>query len=309
MNDTVLLATSTPPVFSSGWRHVALTYQQPYTMLCQGGGFEVKKGDNFNFSRDFSVAMTFSVSDITTEQGLLYKGTGSDNTAPELAMSYRVGVSGGHVTLQFFDAGDKESPLFIGPPITANQFYQLIVVKKADHTLAGADSADPYPSPFDTSDLGTISDQGMGGNASGLQSDSGDITISKIAPAGTSGNTRTLKFLDGIKGGTPKSYDVTMSVREVLSDGTFSPPDWTTVATSQTVADDSGLAIKQTGTSHLLIGAAFADDGTSRALGRAAGEVGNIRNVYVFNSGINRDGIRRDDGTTVESRRPRPTTR
>jgi hypothetical protein len=297
VNDTVLRATSTTPVFSSGWRHVALAYQQPYTMLCQGGGFEVKKGDNFNLSRDFSIAMTFSVSDTTTEQGLLYKGTGSDNTAPELAMSYRVGVSGGNVTLQFFDAGDNESPLFIGPPITANQFYQLIVVKKATTPLAGADSADPYPSPFDTSDLGTISDQGM---SSGLQSDSGDITISKIAPAGTSGNTRTLKFLDGIKGGTPKSYDVTMSVREVLSDGTFSPPDWTTAATSQTVADDSGLAIKQTGTSHLLIGAAFADDGTSRALGRAAGEVGNIRNVYLFNSVINRDGILRDDGTSID---------
>jgi len=300
VNDTVMLATTTPPVFSSGWRHVALAYQQPYTMLCQGGGFEVKKGDNFNVSRDFSVAMTFSVSDVATEQGLLYKGTGSDNTASDLAMSYRVGLSGGHVTLQFFDAGDNESPLFIGPPITANQFYQMIVVKKTTTPLAGADSSDPYPSPFDTSDLGTISDQGMSGHSSGFPSGSGDVTISKIAPAGTSGNTRTLKFLDTIKGGTPKAYDVTISVREVLSDGTFSPPDWVTVATSQTVPDDSGLAIKQTGSSHLLIGAAFADDGSSRALGRAFGEVGNVRNVYLFNSAINRDGISRDDGTSVD---------
>ena len=128
----------------------------------------------------------------------------------------------------------------------------------------------------------------------------GDITISKIAPAGTSGNTRTLQFLDSVKGGTPKAYEVTMSVREVLSDGTFSPPGWTTVATSQTVSDDSGLAIKQTGSSHLLIGAAFADDGSSRALGRGYREAGNIRNVYLFNTAVNRDGIRRDNGTSVD---------
>ena len=58
-------------------------------MLCQGGGFEVKKGSSYNFNRDFSIAMTFSVSDVNTEQGLLYKGTGSDATTPQLSMSYR----------------------------------------------------------------------------------------------------------------------------------------------------------------------------------------------------------------------------
>ena len=92
-------APTTPPVFSSRWRHFALTYEQPYTMLCQGAGFEVKDGTNFNFSRDFSIAMTFSASDVDDEQGLLYKGTGSDNTSPELDMSYRVAVSNGAVTL------------------------------------------------------------------------------------------------------------------------------------------------------------------------------------------------------------------
>src|ERR1700730_6223777 len=109
-------------------------------MLCQCGGFEVKKGDSCNFSRDFSIAMTFSVSDVDTPQGLLYKGTGSDNTPPHLAMSYRVGVSGGHVTLQFFDAGDQESPLFVGPAIAAGQFFQLIIVKKATTPVGAADT-------------------------------------------------------------------------------------------------------------------------------------------------------------------------
>lgn len=299
VNDTVLHGTATPSVSSSGWRHVALTYQQPYTMLCQGGGFEVKKGDSFNFSRDFSIAITFSTSDVSTTQGLLYKGTGSDNTPPHLAMSYRVGVSGGNVTLQFFDAGDQESPLFVGPAITPNQFFQLVIVKKATTPVGAGDTADPYPAPFDISDLGTLADNGMSGHSSGFPSGGGDITISKIAPAGQSANTRSLKFLDSIKNGTPKAYDVTISVREVRAEGTFGA--WDPVHASQTVADDSGLALKQTGFAHLLIGGAFNDDGAALPLGnKATGQVGNIRNVHLFNTAINRDGILRDDGTTVD---------
>jgi hypothetical protein len=299
VNDTVVRTVATPPVFSSGWRHVALTYEQPYTMLCQGGGFEVKKGDNFNFNRDFSVAMTFSVTDVNTSQGLVYKGTGSDNTTPELAMSYRIGVSNGSVTLQFFDADDQESPLFIGPAIQPNQFFQLIVVKKASTPVGQSDGADPYPAPFDTSDLGTLADSGMSSHTSGFPSGGGDFTISKIAPAGQSGNTRSLQFLNSIQNGLPKSYDVTISVRQVNTDGSFGA--WTPVAASHTVAQDSGLAIKNTGFAHLLIGAAFADDGAALPLGNnATGQVGNIRNVYLFNTAINRDGILRSNGSTVD---------
>ncbi len=299
VNDTVLHATSTPPVFSSGWRHVALTYQQPYTMLCQGAGFEVKKGDNFNFNRDFSIAMTFSVSDNNTEQGLLYKGTGSDTTSPQLTMSYRVGVKNGHVTLQFTDAGDQPSPLFQGPAISAGKFFQLIIVKQATTPVNQSGDADPYAAPFDTSDLGTLADSGMSGQSSGFPSGSGNVTISKIAPAGASGSTKTMKFLNSISAAVPKAYQVVMSVREIHTDGTFGA--WSSVSTPQTVTDDSGLAVAQTGTAHLLIGAAFADDGTALPLGnQSAGSAGNIRQVFLFNNAINRAGIRKDDGTVVD---------
>ena len=87
-----MLASGTPPVFSSGWRHFGLTYAQPYVMVFQGAGYEVKEASNFNFSRDFSIAITFSATDVDTSQGLLYKGSGSPNTPPELRMSYRVGI-------------------------------------------------------------------------------------------------------------------------------------------------------------------------------------------------------------------------
>jgi hypothetical protein len=298
INDTVLKATATPPVFSSGWRHVALTYQQPYTMLCQGGGFEVKKGDNYNFNRDFSIAMSFNVSDVNTAQGLVYKGTGSDTTSPQLMMSYRLGVAGGKITLQFTDAGDNESPLITGPTITPDTFFQLIVVKQTTTPANQNGDPDPYAAPFDTSDLGKIADGGMSGHSSGFPSGSGDVTISKIAPAGESGNTRSMKFLQSIATGVPKSYEVVISVREIRTDGTFG--GWDHVATTVVVPDDSGLALKQTGTSHLLLGAAFADDGTALPLGNDSGQVGNIRNVFLFNAAINREGIRRDDGTLVD---------
>jgi len=122
INGTVMQAVTTPPVMSSGWRHFSLTYEQPYTILCKGSGFEVSQASNYNFNRDFSIAMTFSASDVNTTQGLLYKGTGSDNTSPELDMSYRVGISNGAVTLQLFDGSGNESPLFLGPTIQANQY-------------------------------------------------------------------------------------------------------------------------------------------------------------------------------------------
>ena len=73
-------------------------------------GFEVKKGDNYNFNRDFSIAMTFASPTGPLDQGLLYKGTGSDITTPQLSMSYRVGVQAGHVTLQFTDAAGTAQP-------------------------------------------------------------------------------------------------------------------------------------------------------------------------------------------------------
>ena len=44
VNETVLHAVTTPPVFNSGWRHFALTYSQPYVMFMDGAGFEVKTG-------------------------------------------------------------------------------------------------------------------------------------------------------------------------------------------------------------------------------------------------------------------------
>jgi len=298
VNDTVLHAAATPPVFSSGWRHVALTYQQPYTMLCQGGGFEVKKGDNFNFNRDFSIAMTFSVSDVNTEQGLLYKGTGSDTTTPQLSMSYRVGVSGGNVTLQLTDADDTVSPLFIGPPITPGQFFQLVIVKHTTTPAGRDDSADPYAAPFDTTDLGTMTDSGMSGHASSFPSGGGDITISSIKPAGAGANTLTSKFLGNVANPPAKAYNVVISVREVRTDGTFS--DWTSAPTDQPVTGDAGLAVNPTGGAHLLIGATFADDGTARPLGNTSGSVGNIRDVYLFSGAIDRTGIKKDDGTTVD---------
>ena len=49
-------AVTTPPVFSSRWRHFALTYTQPYTMVCQGAGYEVADGTNYRLQRAISAS-------------------------------------------------------------------------------------------------------------------------------------------------------------------------------------------------------------------------------------------------------------
>lgn len=299
INNTVLHAAATPPVFSSGWRHVALAYEQPYTLLCKGAGFEVKKGSSYNFNRDFSIAMTFAVSDVSLDQGLLYKGTASDITTPQLSMSYRVGVSAGNVTLQFTDANNEVSPLFVGPSIANDQFFQMIIVKHTTTPAGRDDSADPYAAPFDTSDLGTINSSGTTGHSSGFPSGGGDITISSVHPAGAGASTRSVQFLNSLASPAQKGYSVVISVRTVNDDGTFGA--WQSVATDHTVTNgDPGLAVNPTGGAHLLIGGAFADDGTAMPLGNGSGAIGNIRQVYLFNGAIDRTGIRKDNGTTVD---------
>ena len=110
---------------------------------------------------------------------------------------------------------------------------------------------------------------GMSGNASGFPSGGGDVTISNIKPAGAGANTRSMQVLGNIANPPAKAYDVTISVREVRTDGTFG--DWTSVPTDQTVTGDAGLAVNPTGGAHLLIGAAFADDGTAMPLGNTSG--------------------------------------
>lgn len=295
INGTVMQAVTTPPVMSSGWRHFSLTYEQPYTILCQGSGFEVSQASNYNFNRDFSIAMTFSASDVNTTQGLLYKGTGSDKTSPELDMSYRVGISNGTVTLQLFDGSGNESPLFLGPTIQANQYYQVIIVKNTATPTGNGGSTDPYASPLDPSAMGNAASSGMNLTSSGFPSGGGDIKISGISPADSGSTLSTLLNNLGSSSTSSQSYNVTISVRTVNADGTFG--SWNPVSTPHSVGSNkAALTVNSTGSAHLLIGSAYDDNGQAIPLGGSSG-VGNIRDVYLFSSAINREGINVNTGT------------
>ena len=125
INNTVMSAQTTPPVLSSGWRHFALTYEQPYVMMFTGAGYEVKQGTNYDFGREFTIVLNFSASDVSTEQGLLYKGTGSDTASPQLNMSYSVAIEDSAVSLAITD-GALNYCKFTGPSVLQkNQFYQV----------------------------------------------------------------------------------------------------------------------------------------------------------------------------------------
>ncbi len=294
INNVVLSASATPPVFSSGWRHFALVYTQPYTMLCQGAGFEVKQATGYNFNRDFSIAMTFSLSDVTTEQGLLYKGTGSDNTSPELSMSYRVSVSGNHVVLSLTD-GTSTIATFTGPEVQPDTFYQLIIVKHTNTMSGSSDSNDPYAPPLDISELTPAMSSGASATTNPPPtSGSGTISFSDIKGNGSS-TPKLNALLTKIGDGVPKSYSVTISVRTIQDDGGFGA--WARTTTSHDVGTDAGLAVNSTGSAHLLIGEAYDDQGQARPLGRPVFAPGHIRNVYLFNGAINQDGIKTIEGT------------
>jgi hypothetical protein len=294
INNTVMQAVTTPPVFSSRWRHVALSYSQPYTIVCQGAGYEVADGTNYDFSGDFSIAMTFAASDVSTYQGLVYKGLGSANTTPANGMSYRVGVHNGAVTLMLVDGDQAISPEFSGPAIEAGKFYQVIVVKQSTTLATGTTGGtDPYDPPFSVSNLAGAATAGGSATVSSLPASGGQISLGGVSQNQNSdGSTTELtNFLKNVNSSPPQgqSYTVTISVREVHDDGT--PGVWVSQATSHDVPDQSGLTQQSSGDAHLLIGAAFDDSGTSIPFG-GPGTTGNIRDLYLFNSAINPLGIR-----------------
>jgi hypothetical protein len=292
INNVVMQAVTTPPVFSSRWRHFALTYQQPYTMVCQGDGYEVADGTNFDVSGDFSLAMTFAASDVQTVQSLVYKGTGSNNTAPSLAMSYELSIGNGTVNLTLTD-GDGNNPTFTGPPIQENNYYQVIAVKHATTaaTDTSSDNTDPYIPPFDTSTSANPLQNTKGSvNVGPVPMDGG--TLSADTPSIGSGDStsRTANFLTSLQQQPPakQSYTVTISVRPVYDNGTLG--DWVPVTAQQNVPDSSGLTILATGAAHVLIGGGFDSGGNATPLGVST--AGNIRDLYIFNSAIDRAGLR-----------------
>jgi hypothetical protein len=303
INNTVMQAISTPPAFSSRWRHFALSYTQPYTMICNGYGYQVINGSNYDVSSDFSVAMTFSAADINTQQGLLYKGTGSDNTTPELAMSYRVCVHNGAVSLQITtDDGNISNELF-GPPIEPNTYYQVIVVKQTTTPASNTSttSTDPYNLPFDSNEIKSAGSQGGSGTIGALPtSGTGAINITDVGAGNKGQSTPQLQtFLTNVANNATQSqsYTVTISVRTVNDDGGFGT--WTSVTSAaQNVADADGLNVSATGSAHVLIGAAFDDSNNSMPFGTSVG-VGNIRDLYIFNSAIDPEGIR-SAGTLID---------
>ena len=289
INQNVLQATATPPVFSSGWRHFALTYTQPYVILCQGGGFEVKQGANYDFSRDFSIVMTVAASDVTTEQGLLYKGTGSSITTPQLDMSYRVTLNNGAVTLQITDGTSTESPVFTGPTIDANKFYEVVIVKNTVTPAGNSSSTDPYAPPTDPSEFSNAASGGASFQGNGIGSGSGPMSLSNVGFGAPSTTPNTTAFLSKIQSTPSKSYsyNVTISVRLINDDG--STGNWNSVPSpTQTSTKQAGLLVNATGPAHLLIGSAYDDDGTEIPLGSSPSSTspssGNIRDVYLFNS-------------------------
>jgi hypothetical protein len=296
INGTVMRTTSTPPVFSSRWRHFGLTYAQPYAILCLGAGYEVKQAGNYNFDRDFSIAMTFAASDVSTLQGLLYKGTGSDVTSPQVSMSYRVAISGGAVTLTLTDGdGNIKGPFAGQPVLEPNQFYQVIVVKHTDTPAGNSGSTDPYAPPFDVSEYAGAAKSGGNATLSGLPTGGGSINISNVAQADNGATPNLTAFLNKLQTQTSsKSYSVTISVRTVNADGSFG--GWQSKTSSQPVNDDGGLVVNATGSAHLLIGAAYDDGNTARPLGATG--AGNVRDVHLFSTAINPQGINTRTGVT-----------
>ena len=281
-------ATTTPPVFSSGWRHFSLTYAQPYTILCKGAGFEVKQASNYDFNRDFSVAMTFSASDVTAEQGLLYKGTGSDVTPPELSMSYRIAISGGERDGRH----SRIRPVECSRPSWGRRLRRATGISSSSSNTRTRwpeppTEAIPYGPPLD---IGELTPAASGGASANLRQFQLRVrATSQFKNMQGTGNTPKLNdLLQKIGADAPKQYTLTIAVRTVNDDGTFG--SWNPDSLRIRSSGDEGLSLNSTGhgpPAHRRRVRAGRDSLASR---QCDSGVGNIRDVYLFNGAIDRAG-------------------
>ena len=295
LNDTVMQASMTPSALTSGWRHIALTYTQPYVMVCTGAPFVVADGSAFNFERDFTIAMTVAASSTGAEQGLLYKGTGNDIPGAQTQMSFRVTLTAQNEVKLDVANGDGSKPgSFTGPALDAG-FYQLLITKHTKTPL-GSDEADTDPySPTvagktaDASSMAAVPQPPSSINISG-----GSIPVPSASSTGATAFEQFASTLSQPSPGT--GYIISIAVRKMMPDGTW--PDWTSQASSLIAASDAGLLVNSTGSANLVIGGAFDDTGTAIPFG-APGEPaqpGNIRDVYLFASAFRSNGIRTSHG-------------
>jgi len=288
VNDTVMQAQTTPSILTSCWRHLALTYTQPYVMVCTGSPFLVADGSGFNFERDFTIAMTIAASSTGTTQGLLYKGTGSDVPAAQTQSSFRVTLTSQNKVQLDVANGDGSTPgSFIGPALTAGLFYQVLITKHTKTPMASDDAdSDPYSPPFDPSQMSALP-QGPS---------SVDIKNNTIAvDSTTDGGTAFEKFAASLNSQTSSNtgYIISIAVRQMKPNGTWD--NWNSQASPLIAASNAGLLVNSTGAANLVIGGAFNDSGHPIPFG-AAGQPGNVRDVYLFASAFRSKGIRTSQG-------------
>ncbi len=285
VNDTVMQASTTPSTLTTNWRHVCLAYTQPYVMVCSGAPFVVANGSNFNFERDFTIAMTVAASATGAMQGLLYKGTGSAIPAPQTQSSFRVTLdAGNHVVLEVAN-GDGTTGSLTGPALDPKNFYQVLITKHTKTPMGKDDdaSSDPYSPPFDTHTTPTAPPIKVGA----------DGTVA-IDPDNTVGATDFENFAKNLSTqGTDTGYTITIAVREMQTNGEFGA--WTSPASILIAAKDSGLMVANTGAGNLVIGGAYDDNGNAIPFG-APGNPGNVREVYLFASAFRSQGIRTGQG-------------
>lgn len=309
LNNTVVNASTTEPVFGSGWRHLALTYTQPYIMVCTGAPFVVADGSDLNFERDFTILMTLSASEIGQTQGVLYKGTGSEVPAAQTQTSFRVTLTDANEVAVDVVGADGSIGSFTGPALPPEQLYQVLITKhtktptsrskKLDGTTDDTDS-DPYSPPVDPTKLAAVPKP-----PSSITIESGSATIDTT----TIGDNDFEKFAESLQGAdTTRGYYITIAVRPVLNNGQYGA--WENPAVSDLLpknlasVTDQSLVVNSTGAANLLIGGAYTDKGVAIPFGLAGNpdQPGNIRDVYLFASAIRTQGIRTgQDFVAIES--------
>ena len=280
----------TPPVLTLRLAALRPHYNQPYVMFCEGARLRGQPGGtNYNFSRDFTIAMTFSLRRQHHAGSPLQRHRVGDHRRPSTSRRTR-STSTTALYPELFDGSATKAPLFLGPTIPANLLRSHH--RQTDHHAGRAidDSSDPT---LRRSSPRTV----VNGLSHGF---------SRFRPLPSGGSALTSpRSRPPIRALRRPQINTSATLRQQLEvDFTISaapscrrhPRDaGNPLSPRQRRLPTATLTFNSTGSAHLLIGTATTTSGPIPLGGTF--RLGNIRDVYIFGSAIDRDGITTNPGT------------
>ena len=267
------------------WRHLALVYNQPYMISCNGAGYMLKNGSNYNPLQDLALAVSFGLSTLGSKQGLVYKGTGNGSSSNSTDSYFLYINETGSPVFEYLDGTGVKQQIISTLKVTpGSNRYLLFFSKKTDYgTGSQPNSNSVYPSPLDPQSI-ALSTQNTNYNGTVQTGNGGNTTVSGINSNPSGGSNPLQDYTNNLfapPGSQTYSYSPTFVLYFIVNgvvDATTAQIDNSQVQTGFT--SQANLQIRSSGSGNILIGTGF-EGNVEYPI-----QQGYIKNTYYFNKSV-----------------------